>query len=251
MSWSWPPSARALPIAIATALAACGSGGDAPLIDAAVDAVPIDATGCPDDMVAIGAACMDRYEAPNRAGELPLVMYTFVEAEAWCGARGRRLCFDDEWLAACAGPDGLAYPYGATRVPGTCNDDATWRAYTQSLLNGWPAAASSPTVESLAALFAAARAASPAGAAAADHVAALYQGTGGGVRAGCVGPAGVYDLVGDVEEWTRRRDGGEPQFHGNLKGRYWAETRTCQSNVLVHGDTFRFYEIGFRCCRDR
>jgi len=21
--------------------------------------------------------------------------------------------------------------------------------------------------------------------------------------------------------------------------------------VLVHGDTFRFYEIGFRCCRDR
>jgi hypothetical protein len=54
---------------------------------------------------------------PNRAGALPLVMYTFVEAEAWCAARDRRLCFDDEWLAACAGSDGLAYPYGATRVP--------------------------------------------------------------------------------------------------------------------------------------
>lgn len=241
---------HALAAALAVGLGACGSAGDAPR-DAAVDAPPPDAAACPDDMVVVGDACMDRYEAPNRAGELPLVMYTLVEAEAWCAARGRRLCFDDEWLAACAGPDGLAYPYGATRVPGACNDDATWRAYDQTLLNRWPAAASSPTVASLDELLAAARAVSPGAAAAADHVAALYQGTGGGARAGCVGAAGAYDLVGDVEEWTRRRDGGAPQFHGNLKGRYWAEARTCQSNVLVHGDSFRFYEIGFRCCRDR
>lgn len=247
-----PPS-TAIIAAIAAALGACGGAGAGAIdagSDAPVDGV-VDAGGCPDDMVEVGAACVDRYEAPNRAGALPLVMYTFVEAEAWCAARDRRLCFDDEWLAACAGPDGRAYPYGATRVPGTCNDDATWRAYTQSLLNGWPAAAASPTIDSLDALLAAARAVSPTAAAAADHVAALYQGSGGGARAGCVGPAGVYDLVGDVEEWTRRRDGGQPQFHGNLKGRYWAEARTCQSDVLVHGDTFRFYEIGFRCCRDR
>jgi len=65
-----------------------------------------------------------------------------------------------------------------------------------------------------------------------------------------VGVAGAYDLCGNVEEWTRRRDGGEPQFHGKLKGRYWAETRTCQNGVISHGDGFRFYEIGFRCCRD-
>lgn len=249
-----PGTATAIGVAIAAALGACGGADAGPTdatLDAPIDGGALDAAACPADMLEVGATCMDRYEAPNRAGALPLVMYTFVEAEAWCAARDRRLCFDDEWLAACAGPDGLAYPYGATRVPGTCNDDATWRAYTQSLLNGWPAAASSPTIDSLDALFAAARAVSPTAAAAADHVAALYQGSGGGARAGCVGPAGVYDLVGDVEEWTRRRDGGQPQFHGNLKGRYWAEARTCQSSVLVHGDTFRFYEIGFRCCRDR
>jgi sulfatase modifying factor 1 len=202
-------------------------------------------------MLPVTGACMDRYEAPNVAGGLPLVMYTFVEAEAWCGARGKRLCFDDEWQEACAGPDQLAYPYGDTRVPGQCNDDKVWRAYDQPLLNGWPTSASSPTVGSLDELLAAARAVSATAAAAADHVASLYQGTGGGDLTGCVGPAGVFDLVGNVEEWTRRRDGGEPQFHGMLKGRYWAESRTCQSGVTVHGDGFRFYEIGFRCCRDR
>ena len=39
-------------------------------------------------------------------------------------------------------------------------------------------------------------------------------------------------------------------FHGCLKGRYWADTRTCQDIILTHGDLFRFYEIGFRCCKN-
>lgn len=33
-------------------------------------------------------------------------------------------------------------------------------------------------------------------------------------------------------------------------GRYWADTRTCQDIILTHGDLFRFYEIGFRCCKN-
>jgi formylglycine-generating enzyme required for sulfatase activity len=208
-----------------------------------------DAAGCPGDMAPVGDVCMDRHEAPNVAGAPPLVMYSFDEAEDWCQARGKRLCYDDEWTAACAGAAGHAYPYGPTRVPGRCNDAKTWKVYTQSLLNGWPAAASAAEVASLGALLARARGAGAAGKAAADHVAALYQAEGAGAYPGCVGAAGVYDLVGSVEEWTRRRDGGEPQFHGNLKGRYWAESRTCQQGVKVHGDLFRFYEIGFRCCR--
>jgi formylglycine-generating enzyme required for sulfatase activity len=76
----------------------------------------------------------------------------------------------------------------------------------------------------------------------------LYQGEGGGENAGCVNEYRVFDLVGNVEEWTRRADGAGTDFHGALKGRYWAESRTCQSTVTTHGDTFRFYEIGFRCC---
>lgn len=206
---------------------------------------------CPEDMAAVAGFCMDRFEAPNVEGGLPFVMFTFLEAEAWCGARGRRLCFDDEWTRACGGTEGWAYPYGVTREPGVCNDEETWLTYDQPLLNGWPPSASSADATSLETLLAAARIVSPTAAAAADHVAWLYQGEPGGANAGCTHLAeGVFDMTGNVEEWTRRRDGGEPSFHGNLKGRYWADTRTCQSNILVHGDGFRFYEIGFRCCME-
>jgi len=209
---------------------------------------------CPDDMRELATACIDRWEAPNREGERPLVMYTFNEAEAWCGARDKRLCFDDEWLVACAGPaaaSGLKYPYGNAREPGRCNDDRVWRQYTQGLLNGWPAAASAPSVDSLDALMQAVRDRGATASSAADHVMSLYQGTAAGERARCVGAAAVEDLVGNVEEWVRRRDGGDgAQFSGALVGRYWAESRTCQSRVTVHGNSFRFYEIGFRCCRD-
>jgi formylglycine-generating enzyme required for sulfatase activity len=177
-------------------------------------------------------------------------MYTFVQAEAWCTARNKRLCFDDEWESACEGASAARYPYGNTHQPGTCNDNKVWRAYNQSLLNGWPAGASSTGAVTLDDVLAAASAASAAGANAAMHVLSLYQGSAAGEHASCVGDAGVFDLVGNVEEWTRRRDGGEMLFHGSLKGRYWAEARTCQSAVTTHGDHFRFYEIGFRCCTD-
>jgi formylglycine-generating enzyme required for sulfatase activity len=194
-------------------------------------------------MALVDAACMDIYEAPNQPGELPLVMYTWQEAGAWCDARGKRLCTDDEWQAACEGGSGRAYPYGDTQDPGRCNDEETWLVYSQDELNTWPSSASTPGVESLEELLAAAGSA-------ATEVRDLYQGEGAGVNSGCVNHYAVYDLVGNVEEWTTRADGGEASFHGNLKGRYWAESRTCQSNVTVHGDTFRFYEIGFRCCQD-
>lgn len=206
---------------------------------------------CPAGMVHVATFCIDPYEAPNNPGAQPLVMYTFVEAAAWCQARGKRLCFDDEWTLACAGPGGLSYPYGNAHQPGVCNDDKTWKVYSQSKLNGWPPSASGPTVGSLQDLLAAARAVSPTAKAAADHVEALYQAEPPGAGQGCRNSQHpVFDLCGNVEEWTRRRDGGEPQFHGSLKGRYWAEPRTCQSAVTTHGDGFRFYEIGFRCCRD-
>jgi formylglycine-generating enzyme required for sulfatase activity len=240
------------------------AGGDADAPDFGNDSAPSDAPDsadadadtaapapCPSDMVLAEGFCIDRYEAPNVAGALPLVMYDFVEAEAWCSARAKRLCFDDEWTTSCEGPNGWSYPYGDTHVPGTCNDDKTWLLYDQQKLNGWPWTVSTPPIETLAELLDAARAVSASGKVAADHVEELYQGDPSGSNAGCVGPAGVLDLEGNVEEWTRRRDGGDgPDFSGALKGRYWAEPRTCQNAVTTHGNGFRFYEIGFRCCRD-
>ena len=209
---------------------------------------PTEPAVCPDDMVEVPGACMDRYEAPNIEGGLPLVMYSFDEADAWCEARDKRLCFDDEWQAACEGAAGSAYPYGDAHEPGRCNDEEIWRVYSQDALNQWPSSASASDIDSLDELLAAVRSAGAD--IAADEIEELYQGEGGGANTGCGGDYGAYDLVGNVEEWTRRRDGGEPSFHGNLKGRYWAESRTCQSAVTSHGDPFRFYEIGFRCCAE-
>ncbi len=216
--------------------------------DADTDA-DTDTGPCPGDMAQVAGACMDRYEAPNRAGALPLVMYSFDEAEDWCQARDKRLCTDAEWLEACEGAEAWSYPYGEDHLPGVCNDEESWRVYSQHALNHWPADAAEPGIESLEELLARARSLGT-GAVAAEEVESLYQGEGGGENPGCAGSAGVFDLVGNVEEWTRRADGGSHAFHGNLKGRYWAESRTCQSNLTSHGDGFRFYEIGFRCCRD-
>jgi formylglycine-generating enzyme required for sulfatase activity len=218
--------------------------------DAQQELGPEAAAPCPMDMQQVGASCVDRFEAPNVEGQLPLVMFHFNEAESWCGHRGKRLCFDDEWTTACEGPQKWSYPYGEAHQPGVCNDDKPWKAYNQELLNGWPWSLETDAAESLEALLDAARTKGAAAKAAADHVQALYQGAPSGTTSGCVGTAGVYDLTGNVEEWTRRRDGGEASFHGKLKGRYWSEPRTCQMGVVTHGDTFRFYEIGFRCCSD-
>ncbi|MCA9647417.1 MAG: SUMF1/EgtB/PvdO family nonheme iron enzyme [Polyangiaceae bacterium] len=234
-----------------------GASGGAGAVDAGTDAPPDTAQApCPDDMLLIddpslpAPVCMDRYEAPNVEGELPLVMLNFDEAEAWCARHEKRLCFDDEWAFTCGGPEGYKYPYGDVQQPGVCNDAKTWKVYNQTLLSGWPYTFDGSGYDTLDALFSGVSQLSASAKAAADHVRELYQAEPAGSYAACVGVGGVRDLTGSVEEWTRRRDGGQSQFHGNLKGRYWADTRTCQNDIITHGDGFRFYEIGFRCCQE-
>jgi formylglycine-generating enzyme required for sulfatase activity len=177
-------------------------------------------------------------------------MYSFDESEDWCEARGKRRRGGDEWELACGGEAKNDYVYGDVREPGRCNDAKEWIPYVQSKLNGWPADASEPDVESLEELLDLARSKGTSATVAADHVLSLYQGEGSGSFPRCVNGREIQDLTGNVEEWTRRRDGGAPSFHGNLKGRYWADTRTCGNDITTHGDAFRFYEIGFRCCSD-
>lgn len=184
-------------------------------------------TGCPTDMVRIEGYCVDRYEAPNIAGEYPLVMQSAVSAEAWCQKRGKRLCAEDEWELACAGPTTLAYPYGPDHEKERCNDNKTWIQYDEPLLGAWP------SKESM------------------QEVSRLYQAEKSGGFAGCESVWGVYDLTGNVEEWVVRRASGVPV----LKGCYWSgcyggSKPTCQGSNAAHGAAFRFYETGFRCCSD-
>ncbi len=164
--------------------------------------------------------CIDRFEYPNRKGEYPLVYSNFPESEALCAQAGKRLCSEDEWTFACEGEDALPYPYGYDRDPDACIVDKPWRPYD-------PAAYGKKGT-----LVA--------------ELDKLWQGVPSGTQAKCKSPFGVYDMIGNVDEWTRSAFGGRQSI---LKGGYWGPVRTrCRPTTRAHGEAHVFYQQGFRCC---
>src|SRR6185312_17114121 len=89
-------------------------------------------------MVLVSSFCIDKYEAPNAAGAIPFALKTAGDGEAWCAARGKRLCGEDEWVRACEGPHKRRYPYGDTHRASACNDDRTWIEVSWKTLATWP-----------------------------------------------------------------------------------------------------------------
>lgn len=186
---------------------------------------------CPDDMVLAGAVCIDRYEAPNEPGAAPLAMQTAYDGEDWCALRGKRLCTDVEWMAACQGELGTLYPYGDAHVTARCNDDKVWLSPDWGLLATWPAQEAQ------------------------DEAAALYQADPSGWRQECVSETGAFDLTGNVAEWVVRTIPNANDYDHVMKGCYWAG---CYGGTLpnctfvnpAHPGDFRTYEAGFRCCRE-
>jgi sulfatase modifying factor 1 len=196
-----------------------------------VDAGPASIADAVELLVAQKRVCMDRYEAPNVAGAEPLAMQNALDGEAWCGARGKRLCTEAEWVRACNGTTMRPYPYGTTYKKGTCTDDKTWISPNWSVLGTWPSAAAK---------------------AEADR---LYQADPSGSRAGCVSEEGVRDLTGNVAEWVRRSFNNANNYDHVMKGCYWAgcyggTPPSCSFVNPAHPSGFRSYEAGFRCCRD-
>lgn len=188
-------------------------------------------SGCPKDMARVGDSCVDRYEAPNKRRGRPLVMQTSAEAEDWCALKGKRLCREEEWIAACEGANKRQYPYGTSHEDARCNDDKEWRQVNEPVLAKWPASEAK------------------------SHTKELYQAAKSGSKRGCKSDTGVYDLIGNVEEWVVRTRGHTNDHHHILVGCYWAGCYgggkpTCTSSNSAHGPGFRFYETGFRCCKD-
>lgn len=167
--------------------------------------------------------CIDKFEFPNEAGKRPVVMKSFQDAHDACRARGKRLCGDSEWTVACEGPSRLPYPYGTKRDPSACNIDKAQRDVDEKAL------------------------ANPATRGA--EIARLWQGEASGSREACVSAYGVFDLTGNVDEWVVN-ESGKP-FRSGLKGGYWGRVRdACRPMTTAHGETFPFYQTGFRCCAD-
>jgi formylglycine-generating enzyme required for sulfatase activity len=169
--------------------------------------------------------CIDRFEYPNRRRAYPWIMVDWNEARGICAREKKRLCSEAEWTFACEGNDALPYPYGYRRDATACVIDQPWRHYEAEAL--FPPGTDKARVEL-------------------DH---LWQGEASGARPRCRSPFGVYDMTGNVDEWTTSIVPGErPSI---LKGGYWGPVRTrCRPSTRAHGENFMFYQQGLRCCAD-
>jgi formylglycine-generating enzyme required for sulfatase activity len=167
---------------------------------------------------------MDQFEAPNRRGAKPFVLRSYDSAARWCKQQGKRMCEEAEWETACEGPERLPWVYGWAVDKQACNSDKAWKPVDFAKFGRDSDAAQ-------------------------EESARLWQGSPSGRYARCVSSFGVYDLMGNVEEWVTSRAGRK--FPGALMGGFWAKPWTgCRGTNDAHEPTFAFYETGFRCCAE-
>lgn len=183
-------------------------------------------THCPDDMIYIDQYnyCIDKYEAPNVEGTYPFAAQTAFEAINYCQSIGKELCTQTRWNIACVGPQHKTYPYGNFYRRGICNDNkygwikVPWLTMGTPAWNTW--------------------------------CISQYKGAPSGSHPSCVSDYGVYDLTGNVAEWTREPNSS---FGYVTKGGYWygvlQGTPTCRFVNPAHSPGFNSYEFGFRCCQ--
>ena len=157
--------------------------------------------------------CIDRYEFTPPGYTYPITHVNWTEAELLCEAMGKRLCFENEWEFACEGESALPYPYGYERDAERCNHD-----------------------------FPEAELVTPAG----DFVDRRVRAD---ALSRCVSPFGVYNLVGNVDEWTTRQ-GAETPGRAVLRGGWWLIGRNrCRAATANHGEVYAGMQTGFRCCQ--
>lgn len=163
--------------------------------------------------------CMDRYEAPNQEGAKPLVGMTWYEARDACQGQGKRLCTEAEWTLACESPYRMPYPYGLERNSAICNIDRPYIYPDNAKLN------TDRRQEEL------------------DR---LSQSVPSGSMP-CMSAYGVYDLTGNVDEWTLSEPGH--LYQSSLKGGWWGPVRNrCRPATRFHNEAHHGYQIGYRCC---
>lgn len=205
--------------------------------------------GCADGMVLVDTFCIDRFEAAlvddSAAGApwspyfnpgatavhaisaqsaVPQGYISQTQAGSACAAAGKRLCTDQEWLRACRGPSTTTYPYGDNDEPGACNDYRSVNPIT-SLVGSFDATQlNNPCVN--------------------QQLQTLDR---AGKREACVSAEGVFDMMGNLNEWT-----ADP--NGTFRGGDYVDTSLngpgCLYATTAHNTLYHAYNTGFRCCSD-
>jgi formylglycine-generating enzyme required for sulfatase activity len=151
---------------------------------------------------------------------------TYFESQKACAELGKRVCTDEEWTFACEGEEALPYAYGYERDPDKCNADHGWTQYDAGKL-------AHRTQET-----------------AMEEVDRLWKGLPSGSMTACRSPFGVYDLTGNIDEWTQNKISGG-KYKGSMKGGYWGPVRArCRPATIAHNEEHFFYQEGTRCCSD-
>lgn len=173
--------------------------------------------------------CMDRYEWPNKKGELPALLISWTDAKKTCEAAGKRLCTEEEFNFGCEGEQMLPYTYGYVRDPAKCNIDKQYRK-REKKLHRYEKCMQRPACKA--------------------QLEKLDQRLPTGSLPQCVSPFGAYDLNGNINEWVSR-PGEEYPNRSGLKGGWWGPVRgRCRPTVGFHKEDDYGYEEGFRCCKD-
>ena len=164
-------------------------------------------------MVWLTSFAIDRYEYPNTAGAMPRVNVSWHQARELCAARGKRLCTESEWQLAASGTGNLRYGYGNAFESGRCNAPA--------LIGGvWERSAGT----------------APSGA-----------------FGRCCSEFGVYDMVGNVWEWTATPAPAHPEWRVVRGGSWFHNANMARVDGRYSRHLTPDYEldlIGFRCCQD-
>jgi hypothetical protein len=220
-------------------------------------APPVPSAVCPREMANVeGRFCVDRWEgslvevladgrevpwpafgpidesralrAVSVPNVYPQAYISGAQAERACEAAGKRLCAPVEWRKACMGPQQTAFGYGGERAPGRCNDGGS-----SPMLRLYPQVAVSWTLVGMTEMN------DPR----LNQLDQTLAPTGSHDQ--CTNDYGVFDMVGNLHEWTN-----DP--NGTFQGGYYLDTHKngdgCSYRTVAHEFTYHDYSTGFRCC---
>lgn len=165
--------------------------------------------------------------ASSSRGVVPSGYMNREVAENACRNAGKRLCTAEEWVTACRGEERQKYPYGAEYRQNACN---VFRAtHPAAVLHDNASIGHlDPRLNQVT-----------------ERGSPLLMTTGATETCRSRwGDDGVYDMVGNLDEWV---DDPEGTFLGGFYARNTREG--CDARIEVHPSEYFDYSLGTRCCR--